>query len=371
MMQTLSFFRWLPKLAAIVLLLAPTTLVAGQALSSPEACPAEALAACPPAMTSLWPLDEPSGNVFVDVQSSHHATCNAAECPASITGLLDRSRSFRGFTDDPYAPLSTKVNVVADPDFDWGPHDSFSIELWMRKPAGSTCTDVNHSTQVFVGRNDPALNSLHWWLGCEGLGTATLVVRDLGGTEAAVTSTVDITDGVWHHIVGMHDAGPASSVLRLYVDGQPQGATSVTYTMGFASDSVPLNLGWLDARPSVVDYFYAGALDEIAIYGRALSEAEILQHMELNQAGFDTCTEPTPTATATSTATATPTATATASATATATWTSTATLTATAPTATATSTATASATATRTPTATPTATQWSPVNWVYLPAVLW
>jgi hypothetical protein len=358
MSQSLSYLRRLPKLVVIVLLLASPLLLTGQALSSSEACPAGALAACPPGMTSLWPLDEPGGNVFVDVQSSHHATCSTAECPTSITGLLDRARSFRGFTDDPYAPPSTKVSVVADPDFDWGPHDSFSIELWMRKPAGSTCTDVNHVTQVFVGRNAPDLNSLHWWVGCEGAGTATMVVRDLGGTEAVVTSTVDITDGVWHHIVGIHDAGPVSSMLRLYVDGQSQGATSVTYTMGFASDSVPLNLGWLDARPGVVDYFYAGALDEVAIYGRALTGNEVLQHIALNQAGFDTCTELTPTPTATSTTTAT------ATATATATSTSTPTL---PPGTTATSTPTV--TATRTPTATPPATQRTPVHRLYLPAV--
>ena len=59
--------------------------------------------------------------------------------------------------------------------------------------------------------------------------------------------------------------------VRLYVNGNLVDFTEDT-TGDFDSTS-ELNLGWLDGG-----FYFDGTLDEVAIYGRALSDAEVVQH---------------------------------------------------------------------------------------------
>ena len=53
-----------------------------------------------------------------------------------------------------------------------------------------------------------------------------------------------------------------------------EGGQTATYASGFVS-SVPLTIGYSSA---VGGFHYAGVLDEIALYGRAITEVEIFEH---------------------------------------------------------------------------------------------
>jgi hypothetical protein len=318
------------------------------ALGSPGQ--AECLAAgCPLGITGHWMLDELAGPIYIDSLAGHDASCAPGECPAAATGVVRGAQAFNG---------DTQVDIAPNADFDWGRYDSFSIELWMKSDPSSTCEDGLTDSQVFLGRDgrdDPGYEAVHWWLGCEAPGHAAFYLRDQDSTLVAVTSTVDIADGAWHHIAIVRDTGATPDYLRLYVDGGLPSEQVAVYSAGFAAPTTPLRLGWLLTSK---EYHFDGLLDEVAVYARALSRSDILAHIEVNQAGFGVCeevVEPTNTATVTATPTATGTATATATVTATAT-----------PTAT----KTATATSTATPTATGTVYVPDYDAWVYLPAVI-
>ncbi|MBN2180980.1 MAG: discoidin domain-containing protein [Sedimentisphaerales bacterium] len=70
----------------------------------------------------------------------------------------------------------------------------------------------------------------------------------------------------WHHIAGTFDGNQ----LRLYVDGLL--ADSMDYTGAIATTTYPVNIG---RNSQNTDRLYEGAIDEVRIYNRALSEAEI------------------------------------------------------------------------------------------------
>ncbi len=94
------------------------------------------------------------------------------------------------------------------------------------------------------------------------------------GTQHALESSSDYNDGAWHHVVAVQ--GPDG--MRLYLDGvrvgsNGQGSTSVySGYWRIGGDS----LAGVASRPSS-DY-YAGQVDEVAVYPSALSAASVAAH---------------------------------------------------------------------------------------------
>ena len=166
-----------------------------------------------------------------------------------------------------------------DDTFDWGPTQSFSIELWMRKSVAVS------GTEVMVGRIQ-STSTMYWWLGIDGTAphVGQVSFRMLSGaTSLQVWSTTVVTDNNWHHVVATRDAG----TTLLYIDGVQEGTGSVTFTTGFAS-TVPMNIGWFNLSPF---YCFNGILDEVAIYDAALTPTEIANHHNNGLVGTGYCEE--------------------------------------------------------------------------------
>jgi hypothetical protein len=244
----------------------------------------EAATQCSPSdMIAYWKFDETSGSTYDDYYSGHDAECAASGiCPTSLTeGRVNGAQTFNGST--------TRVDVPVDPGntfFDWGKDDSFSIEFWMRGVSGQTCASSN---EVIVGRDENHFGGLHWWLGCNSSGRATFELRDNNFQGKNLASSQSVIDGDWHHIVGVRIGG-ASDINRLYVDGAQVASVSHDYGAGFeSSTSVPLNIGWLNWDPF---YHFEGDVDELAIYNKALSSAEIQNHYNSGIPGPSYCGGP-------------------------------------------------------------------------------
>jgi len=167
--------------------------------------------------------------------------------------------------------------VPANESFDFGPNDSFSIELWFKKDATTPLSEE----EVFVGRDDEPLSSLHWWVGLWTGGEAAFVLRDRNNSAVSLLGgSSDLTDGEWHHVVVVRDSDLGQT--RLYVDGVLNDSVDITYTTGFDSATAALNLGWLNLDSG---YNFGGSLDEVAIYNKWLSEEEIAEHYNSGAGG--------------------------------------------------------------------------------------
>ena len=95
-----------------------------------------------------------------------------------------------------------------------------------------------------------------------------------GTSRITVTTDGSYNDGNWHHAVGVHSGG-----LKLYVDGvlkkedatvNPAGTNTGYWRLG--GDNLS---GWPSAPSS---YYFAGWMDEIAVWHRGLSDARIKVH---------------------------------------------------------------------------------------------
>lgn len=93
------------------------------------------------------------------------------------------------------------------------------------------------------------------------------------GVAAAAASTVDYTDGLTHHIVGVWGA---DNTLKIYVDGVDRTSGAPTLTIGtFSPNSGTVFVG---GNPIIAGSI--GVYDEVAIYNTGLSAARVLAHYQ-------------------------------------------------------------------------------------------
>jgi len=146
--------------------------------------------------------------------------------------------------------------VFATPDTS----DYHMVVSWYRCGANPGCnTSDTAGYQLYLDRH----------------GLAQFWMRDDLGTEMQLFSAGSLTFGRWHQLVGTWD--PVNHVAKLYVDAVLIGSLSTTL-VGLTEGGSPIPLtvgrvfrtGW--AAPT--GYFHGG-LDDVRLYRRALSAAEI------------------------------------------------------------------------------------------------
>jgi hypothetical protein len=230
---------------------------------------------CPPGLTHYWKLDETTGQPYHDLTGTD-ATCT--NCPTRTLGRVNGAQLF---------DVSDSVDVPDDGSFDWAANASFSIEFWMKKdlPCAGPATNNN---EVIVGRYDA---THFWWLGvnCDASttpqGAILFRVKD-GGITTDVHSTTAVTDSSWHHIAVVRDSSTLlKGTTRIYVDGVVRDSAVHAYADGFSSQ-LKLDIGHYNLSPY---YHYRGVLDELALYNRALTGAEVLDHYSRGQVGKGYC----------------------------------------------------------------------------------
>jgi Concanavalin A-like lectin/glucanases superfamily len=207
---------------------------------------------------SFWTLDESAATgTYSDAIGGNDAGNGTGGAPDPTTaGQINGAQVFTAANTD-------GIDIPDNNSFDWGLGDSFSIEFWMKG------TDASR-TQVMVGR-EGAGSLPQLWIGIQnGTGNVHAYLESSDGGDVVNLDPdpdVVITDGGWHHIVLVRDASTHN--VYLYVDGNEAATEPESFTAGFVS-TVALNLGYMNG-----DFYFEGALDEVALYNRALTVTEI------------------------------------------------------------------------------------------------
>ncbi|MBN2481868.1 MAG: putative Ig domain-containing protein [Bacteroidales bacterium] len=216
---------------------------------------------CPEGISVLLKLDENSGPTYIDYYNAHHSTATVA--PVATTGIVNGGQSFSA---------TTGIDIPDNADeFEWTQTSDFSIEFWMK-------TSVT-STMVIVGRHRKADDNperAKWWVGTDGSGYATFSLQDNNETPKLfeISGETALSDNIWHHIIAVRDG--SSQQNRLYVDGIRVAAVTTDYGNSFRAD-VPTEISvgyWKRAYVGDNEYHYTGALDEVAIFDKAINDAE-------------------------------------------------------------------------------------------------
>ena len=198
-------------------------------------------------LAGYWKMDETAGTSVVDYSGVNNTgTLGTGDsAPTWDTGMYGTGLSFDGSED--YARLGVTPYLA-----------TYTLSLWVNTTQVPGA--VNHRTLYRDGYNQVAIN---YGLFLYGDGVAS-TYDTIGATRHEIKSTTLINDGNWHLLTTTFDG----SQLRLFVDGFQENSVR---TGGTPADSTSTprigNDNWANA--------YNGKIDEVRIYNRALSPAEV------------------------------------------------------------------------------------------------
>lgn len=206
--------------------------------------------AAPVGLVAHWPADDSAVNTVDGTEGVLRSGV------AFEPGMIGQAFRFDG-TDD-YAEMpDSGLPMGAAPR---------SVEFWARVAPGARGTWV----PILYGRR---VSADAFYVLIKG---RSACIGGWGGGLVDACGARDVTDGEWHHVALTYDGRVD---VRLYVDGRPETAISKTYS---TTSSGALCLAWPRAQGAE---FYRGLLDDIAIYDRALTPAEIEAIFEAGIAG--------------------------------------------------------------------------------------
>jgi hypothetical protein len=166
---------------------------------------------------------------------------------------------------DDYVILTKPTQIITN--------GSISINLWARWMTVGTTTstiqvlvDNNHSSspiQGFVIQDRPDLNKA----------LTFSVIPTVGG----VTSSFQVGDGTWKHIVGTHSPG----ITNLYINGSLNG---FQIQSNMATVQPNISIGYWQFIPG---RYLNGNVASVQIYNRALSPEEVEQNYNAQKGRFN------------------------------------------------------------------------------------
>jgi hypothetical protein len=213
------------------------------------------LAASPAA---YWRLDETNGPTVFDCLSTNNGTASAAvifDVPGAFPNDIDAACHFDASNSD-------KVDAGYNPALN---SSAFSFECWARVTGGS-----NTTASPLTSRNAPLTQGYYFqassnsvWQFCSGTG-----INNLWHT----LSGPSVTPGRWTHLAGTY----SGTSKNFYVNGLPVASANVQFA---PNTNAPLRLGAGVSEGSGNDFF-SGDVDEVAVYGYALSTAQVQAHYQ-------------------------------------------------------------------------------------------
>lgn len=193
----------------------------------------------------LMHMDESSGATsFADSSGSNNGgMCSGNGCPTATTGKFGGAMNFDGTSD----------NIIINKTF--GGTAQTSLEAWINV-AGAT-SDM----QAVIS---PTISTfVHFQLFTGG----NIIVYT--NTGNAVLPIVSLTPfNTWRHVVISAQSGSTN----LYVNGVLIGSSNLAFSTVNSTSNLHIGNGYNSGR------FFKGAIDEVAIYNRALSATEAMDH---------------------------------------------------------------------------------------------
>lgn len=217
-------------------------------------------------LVGMWSFDGPDMN-WADTTSeakdrsgnNNHGDVAGATAAAGKRG---QALSFNG--------SSNYVTIGDVLDFNY--NGQFSVSAWIKPNA----LPGNDSYKCIVSKMDNEAPLSGWYFGLwNSLGQLGLYYDDNSGNQTMATTNEIINTGIWQHVVGVYN----NETITIYLNGVPQSnSETATAATSSVNNNVPLCIGCDD---NATDEIFDGAIDEVRVYSRALSPAEIgdLYHM--------------------------------------------------------------------------------------------
>ena len=214
-----------------------------------------------PGLVSYWRLGEAKGPSLADSKGSATGSASSGALfgqTGAVAGDPNTALGFDGIDDSGSVPLNLSSTSKATIEFwlNWSSFDE-DDDLAMEMTA-----NFNQNSGGFVVDPDAGQGGFGVGIGLADSRNNVFFPRPSAGT--------------WHHYALVFDTtAPAAQQIKPYVDGQPVSFTKTAEGTGagnFANSTL-----YLMSRAGAALYGQGG-LDELAVYNRALSGAEIAEH---------------------------------------------------------------------------------------------
>ncbi|MBK9148640.1 MAG: LamG domain-containing protein [Flavobacteriales bacterium] len=199
-----------------------------------------------------WPLDEGTGSV-AHAWGGSHGTLVGGVTWSPAGGHHQGCARFDGVDD----------RIVLGPcDITTG-NGAFSLSLWAK---ADFVTGMDRT--LMAKSTGPNASDQVWAVAFVSGSGLRFRLRAAGNSYAIDTGPSSLFGGQWYHIVGTYDGAQ----MRLYLNGSLMGTATASGLIGLHPQS-PASIGALStgAQP------FSGWIDDVRIYGRALSAAEVME----------------------------------------------------------------------------------------------
>lgn len=216
----------------------------------------------PSGVIAWWPLDDTSGNLASDRVGNHAGAYVNNPIPAP--GKVGDSLSFNG---------ANYVDVADSDAWAFGSND-LTIELWasFSVPAGG---GVSHPSHIFIG-NDQGPSVVPKWFFALGGGQLVFHFTPTEGSQRFLTfGSFSPNVNQWYHLAVTRKGNE----WRTFVDGAQLGSAIIDASV-LSNPNAPLTIG----QAEQIGYVN-GQLDEVSIYSRALTQAELEAITQAGSAG--------------------------------------------------------------------------------------
>jgi hypothetical protein len=206
-------------------------------------------------LVAYYSMDSIDGTILLDNSGSNYS--QAIYGAIAGTGVCGNALSFDGVNDY----TRTDSNITSG-------FTALTVSLWI-KPTGGAGTyrcAIHKSTDTSIGSSE-------YWAGISqgNFLTITIGAGNSVGWAAGETTITPVL-GTWYFLTATWNG----TTVRVYIDG----IEVKNYTLTIKTNiNYPTRLG---ASSDGASYQYSGLIDEVRLYNRALSAAEVKQLYKLN-----------------------------------------------------------------------------------------
>jgi len=199
-------------------------------------------------LVGYWKFDEGSGTTAYDSSGyNNNGTIYSSSTPNATwtTGKVGNALSFDGVDDYVRVPNNFSFSTI---------HGPSTVGLWFN------ANSLSGMKRIFSD------NCFEWGI----FHNSTY----LQGAAYSGVSAGTISTNQWYYVVLTHDhpTGLSNTIIKIYVNGVLKSQTNLTITTQNGYTDTPYYIG---DDACVNGYDFNGLIDEVRVYNRALSDAEI------------------------------------------------------------------------------------------------